>query len=165
MTDTKSHSLESEQKILVVANETVEGTSLPHEIRARPADVLVVAPALNSRLRHWVSDEDDARRRAAVRLATCIERLARAGIEASGLVGDPDPLQAITDALRRFPADEIMIATHPEGRPHWLARDLIRRARRRFSQPIVHVVAGSVDGRAPVESTKAFETRPQTTAA
>jgi hypothetical protein len=44
------------RQILVIANETVESDVLPRTTR-----VLIVAPALNSRLRHWVSDEDEAR--------------------------------------------------------------------------------------------------------
>src|SRR4051794_32025856 len=49
-------------RILVVANETVAGRALRQEVvrRAREGDaeVLVVSPALNSRIRHWTSDED-----------------------------------------------------------------------------------------------------------
>ena len=56
---------EGEQRILVVANETVGGDELLTAIRHRAegvrARVLVVCPALNSPLRHWVSDEDGAR--------------------------------------------------------------------------------------------------------
>jgi len=54
-------------RILIVANETIEGTRLRRAIRSQAAgaaaEVLVVAPALNSRLRHWLSDEDEARPR------------------------------------------------------------------------------------------------------
>ena len=86
------------RRILVIANETVEGDVLHETIRfnGRDADsveVLVIAPALNSRVRHWISDEDEARRRAELRLAACVERLAAAGIEATGWVGDADLLQ------------------------------------------------------------------------
>lgn len=133
------------RRILVVANETVGGAVLHDAIRARTgsdgrAEVLVVAPALNSRLRHWVSDVDEARRGAEARLQISIDRLAAHGIEARGLVGDADPLQAIDDALKLFAADEIIVATHPEGRSHWLERDLVGRVRARYLQPIRHVV-------------------------
>ncbi len=51
----------SRRRILVVANETVEGPVLRQVIRSRvagdDAEVLVIAPALNARLRHWFSDE------------------------------------------------------------------------------------------------------------
>jgi len=136
-------------RILVIANETVEDSALRRAIRSRVggdrAEVLVIAPALNSRLRHWVSDEGEARAAAASRVRGCLDRLAAAGIRARGLVGDSDPLQAIADGLRLFSADALVISTHPEQRSHWLARDLAGRARARFSLPIVHVVAGDQD--------------------
>jgi nucleotide-binding universal stress UspA family protein len=96
------------------------------------ADVLVVAPALNSRLRHWVSDEDAARRRAEDRAAAFVERLERSGIHAQGRVGDADPLLAIADALSTFPADEIVIAAGNESR---LVERLATHARKRFALP------------------------------
>jgi nucleotide-binding universal stress UspA family protein len=134
----------SGRRILVISNDTVTGTVLHQAIRFRAknvgGEVLVVAPALNSRLRHWMSDVDAARRAAEERLEACLERLAAAGVHARGEIGDGDPLQAIADALSVFAADEIIIATHPEERSHWLARDLVRRARARFDQPILHIV-------------------------
>jgi GABA permease len=130
--------------LLVIANETVEGHALIDAVRsrarARGADVLVVAPALNSRLRHWMSDSDRARDAAEQRLAGCLRRLDRAGVSAAGRVGDADPMRAIEDALRLFPADEIVIGTHPEARSNWLAHDLVRRARVRCGVPVFHVV-------------------------
>ena len=104
--------------------------------------VLVVAPALNSRLRHWLSDEDEARRDAEGRLSRCVEQLRLSGYAAEGMIGDSDPVQAIDDALALFEADVVVIATHPQGRSNWLARDLVERARRRFRLPIVHSVIG-----------------------
>jgi hypothetical protein len=44
------------------------------------ARVLIVAPALNSRLRHWVSDEDEARAAAEERLTRSLERLRADGV-------------------------------------------------------------------------------------
>jgi hypothetical protein len=130
-------------RILVVANETVEDESLYETVRARVngnAEVFVVAPALNSRLRHWMSDVDEARAGAEDRLVKFLGRLLRSGLPARGCVGDSDPLQAMTDALRVFPADEIVIATHPPRRSNWLARNLVDRARVEHTVPIVHVV-------------------------
>ena len=94
-------------------------------------EVLVVAPALNSWLRHWFSDEDPARRRASERLTASLDRLRRRSVRAFGRVGDADPLQAIVDALRTFPADEIIIAGHPESENH-RSRQLVARARRKY---------------------------------
>jgi hypothetical protein len=135
---------EGERRILVIANETVGGSTLRDEIRKRAEDVvehvLVVTPALNSPLRHWVSDEDHARVAAQKRLEASLAQLRAAGIRADGEVGDAEPLQAIEDALRTFGADEIIISTHPEGRSHWLERGVVSGARERFAVPITHVV-------------------------
>jgi membrane protein implicated in regulation of membrane protease activity len=133
-----------ERRILVIANETVGGNTLRSAILDRSRDVreevLVVTPALNSPLRHWVSDDDGARAAAQQRLEKSISQLAEAGVEARGEIGDGDPLQAIEDALRTFGADEIIISTHPEGRSNWLEREVVENARERFPVPITHVV-------------------------
>jgi hypothetical protein len=139
-----SRSAPGERRILVVANETVGGRTLREEIERRSSgydvQVLVVCPALNSPLRHWVSDEDGARAAAQERLDHSLARLAEEGLDARGEVGDGEPLQAIEDALRSFGADEIIISTHPEGRSQWLERGVVSGARQRFDVPITHVV-------------------------
>jgi GABA permease len=130
--------------ILVVANETVEGTALVEAVRdmalSHDADVVVVAPALNTRLRHWMSDSDGAHHAAAQRLEGCVDRLRDAGVRVTGHVGDADPMRAIEDATRLFPADEIVIGTHPEERSNWLAHDLVARACAQFDVPVLHIV-------------------------
>ncbi|HSL63391.1 MAG TPA: hypothetical protein VK874_01925 [Gaiellaceae bacterium] len=135
---------DDEKRLLVVANETVGGAALRDEIVRRSegfrTEVLVVCPALNSRLRHWTSDEDPARAAASERLDRSLARLRALGIDADGTVGDDDPLQALEDALRTFGADEVVIATHPEGRSHWLERRVVELARERYALPIAHVV-------------------------
>lgn len=132
-----------EHRVLVVANETVGGTALRDALAqvVRPSsEVLVVAPALTSPVRHWVSDVDGARAAAETRLQTSVSRLASTGLAVRGEIGDQDPLVAIEDALRTFGADQIVISTHPAGRSHWLEQDLIGKARERFALPITHVV-------------------------
>ncbi len=131
-------------RILVIANDAIDGADLRESIRGRAdkTEVLVVAPALSSRLRFWVSDVDPARRRAAARLRRSLPGLDGDGIEAEGTIGDADPLNAIADGLRLFPADEIVLVTHPEEEQHWVEQDLAERARSPFSLPIRHLVAG-----------------------
>jgi hypothetical protein len=135
---------EGERRILVIANETVGGATLRDRIRERSegvrAEVLVVAPALNTPVRHWASDEDGARAVADSRLQESLSLLRSGGVSARGEVGDAEPLQAIEDALRTFGADEIIISTHPEGRSQWLERGVVSAARERFAVPITHVV-------------------------
>jgi len=139
-----SRSAEDERRILVIANETVGGQELLSLLRQKSEGVnehlLVVTPALNSQVRHWTSDEDGARAAAQQRLDASLARLRSEGIQAEGEVGDADPLQAMEDALRTFGADEIVISTHPEGRSHWLERNVVGSARDRFDVPIIHVV-------------------------
>jgi hypothetical protein len=143
MTPTRQAS-EGERRILVVANETVGGATLRDRIRERSEgvreEVLVVAPALNTPIRHWASDEDGARAVAETRLEESLGLLRSGGVNARGEVGDAEPLQAIEDALRTFGADEIIISTHPEGRSQWLERGVVSAARERFAVPITHVV-------------------------
>jgi len=104
-------------------------------VQVTNANVLVVAPALNSRLHRWLSDEDGARRQAAERLSAWVSRLQQNGTRVQGTVGDSDPLQAIADALPTFAADEIVIAGRAGGSTR-LADDLVARARRRFALPV-----------------------------
>jgi hypothetical protein len=132
------------RRILVVANETVAGGEL-RDLLGKKAEgvdehVLLVCPALNSKLRTWMSDEDGARVAAQARLDASLERLAALGVHARGEIGDGDPLQALEDALREFPADEIVVSTHPPGRSHWLEQGVVENARMRFDVPVTHVV-------------------------
>jgi hypothetical protein len=133
-----------EKRLLVVANETVGGAELLAELKKHAkggkTDVLVVSPALNSPLKHWVSDEDGARVKASERLDASLEAMRAAGMTAHGEIGDADPLQAIEDALRTFAPDELVISTHPPGRSHWLERDVVEHAKERFDLPVTHVV-------------------------
>ena len=139
-----SASPEGMHRILVIANETVGGRTLREEVlrhaRGKNTEILVVAPALNSPVRHWASDEDRARAAAEDRVRASVARLAETGLTVRGEVGDSEPLQAIEDALRVFGADEIVLSTHPEGRSHWLEQGLVEEARRRFAVPLTHVV-------------------------
>jgi hypothetical protein len=133
------------RKVLVIANETIAGEALHDVIVAqRDVEILVVAPALNTRIRHWTSDEDRARREAAGRLDACVAALRYAGADVRGQVGDADPMRAIADALVLFTADELLVATHPEHRSNWLAHDLVARACARFDLPVAHIVVDHV---------------------
>jgi GABA permease len=132
-------------RVLVVANETVEGRPLLEEIERRtagkPAQVRVIAPALvGSRLKHGLGDVDEAREQAKARLQRTVDAIRRAGVEVSGDVGDSDPNLAIRDALALFPADEVIISTHPPERSTWLEKDVVEKAREEIEQPITHVV-------------------------
>jgi hypothetical protein len=132
------------RRLLVVANRTCPCRDVLDDIRRRVGDdgeVLLVAPALNTRLRHWVSDTDGALASARERLDRALDYLRDAGVAARGEIGDADPLVAIEDALATFDPAEIIIATWPAGQSNWLERDLIADAQKRFDRPVVHLVS------------------------
>ena len=139
-------------RVLVLANETIEGPALLSEIRVRceergHTELLLVCPALaGSRLQHLASDIDDARREAESRLHRSLAALRDAGFSASGRVGDEDPLAAAKDALASFGADEVIISTHPPARSRWLERGVVEQIRRDVSLPITHVVVEHAPG-------------------
>ena len=131
-------------RVLVVANETVGGGALLDEIRnrtkGRRSEILVVTPAITSQVKHWVSDVDDAIADADRRREESVRAIESAGLDVRGAVGDSDPNVAIEDALRDFPADEVIISTHPPERSRWLERGVVERARREIDLPVTHVV-------------------------
>ena len=133
-------------RLLVVANETVQGEALLKEIRDRCSDrrceVMVVTPALaSSRTSHWTSDIDE-------RMELSLIEIKQLGLKAKGEIGDSDPNVAIEDALRVFPADEILISTHPPDRSRWLEHGVVDKAREQIDLPITHVVVDLATGRA-----------------
>jgi hypothetical protein len=137
------------RRVLVVANETLASDTVCALIKrvAGSATVLIVAPALTSRLAFWASADGGARRDAEARLAACLRIVRDDGIDAVGRVGDANPLLAVEDALRLFAADEIIVATHPESRSNWLAHNIVRRVRERVESPVHHVVVDASLGR------------------
>ncbi|MEO8690629.1 MAG: hypothetical protein ABI611_20720 [Solirubrobacteraceae bacterium] len=109
--------------------------------RAAGGDVHIVAPALNSRLRHYVSDTDAAWTAARARLEQASERLAPRVGSVTVEVGDADPLVAIADALAVVRPAELVVGTLPTGHSHWLEKGLLEKVRERFSLPVTHVAS------------------------
>jgi GABA permease len=133
-------------RVLVVANETVGAEELLAEIRRiedrRTSRFHVLAPAVAEH--HGVLDawsQDGAISAAQERLDRTLAVLRAEGLNAQGHVGDMVPLAAIEDALVGFHADTIVISTHPVERSHWLKKDLVEQARKKFARPVVHVVS------------------------
>jgi hypothetical protein len=130
--------------VLVVANETVAGRRLIDALRAKAAEgpvrVTVISPQNDPRA-GFVVYEESRRSSAERRLRRTLELLHEAGIAARGIVVDPDPLQALKDALHQFaPVDEVVISTHPGSvRSSWLRGGLVDRARKATDVPVTHV--------------------------
>ncbi len=108
-------------------------------VRSTDGEMVVVVPALNSPIRHWTSDEDRARARAESVLDAVLGELRAAGVDANGRVGPDDPLEAIDDVLRVFPANEILLATSSPGERNWSEQRLVERARTAYALPIAQL--------------------------
>jgi hypothetical protein len=127
-------------RILAVVSEPIDAGALraalgPHA--DEEAEVLVVSPALQrSRLRFWTGDADEAIERAETVQEETVERLEEAGVDAAGDTGEADPLTAIQDALATFPADRIVIFSHP-GDERLYREEELEDAGRRFGIPVV----------------------------
>jgi hypothetical protein len=145
---------DGKHRLLVVANETVGGANLLEEIRnrcrGRGCEILVVTPSLTAgRAAHWASDVDEAMETARQRMELSLIAIGDLGIEAKGEIGDSDPNVAIEDALGSFPADEIIISTHPPERSRWLEHGVVDKAREEVDLPITHVVVDLAADRVP----------------
>lgn len=138
MTDTSNS-----HRLLVIANETIAGAGLHARIKEMLADdgeVLVIAPALSSRIRYIFSDVDEAREKAFERLKESLALLEKSGIKADGGIGDADPVRAFEDGVAVFEPDAVLVSTHPEGRSNWLENKVVDKIRERTRLPVAHEV-------------------------
>ncbi len=129
--------------VLVVANETLGGSSLLERIKEKAAQeeirVVVCVPRTNPRQGNIIYDEAvfDA---AQVRIDLARKILREEGIDAIGEVGDPDPYTATMDAIAEHDPDEIIISTYPAASSGWLRRDLIERIAEATRIPVEHII-------------------------
>ena len=133
------------RRILVVTTAPVEGDALRERVRehaaGEDAELRVVATASDLSPLDWLAtDEDEARREAGQRAADVGEAVAPEADEVETEVGDTDPVQAIEDALRTFPADELLLVTRPDDAAGWLEEGAAAEALARFSLPVTHLV-------------------------
>lgn len=139
------------RRYLVVANQTLGGAALAHVIRERieqgPCTVHVVVPATPPR-EHFVWTEGMAHDIAQHRLDVMLTWLRAQGIEATGDVGDQQPMLAVGDALIKASFDEVILSTLPAGASKWLGQDLPNRLRRHYGIHVTHVVGDSLPTRA-----------------
>jgi hypothetical protein len=96
----------------------------------RRPEILLLAPATNTAVAHWLSDLRQARFDAQRRLTLSLATLASADVDARGAVGDSDPVQAVEDTLRTFGAQEVVFVTPPGD-----AKD-VEQVRRRLDRPV-----------------------------
>lgn len=131
----------AKRKVLVIATDALEGVGLVDELaEGRPPEeleVAVVAPVVEqSALKQTAGELEPARERAERRLEARLAELRSAGVAAFGMLGDTEPLLAAEDALRSFPAEEVMIFERPGDQSRWFEDGLFERAQERLEPPI-----------------------------
>jgi hypothetical protein len=130
--------------VLVVANETAVSTALVELLEQKaagsPERVTVLAP-VNQPRQGYVVYYDTRRAAARRRLDRTLDILREAGIPASGVVVEADPVSALRDAIDQLEPDEVIVSTHPQKQSGWLRRNMVDQMRRvSGSLPFEHVV-------------------------
>jgi nucleotide-binding universal stress UspA family protein len=128
-------------KVLVLTSEPITAaklsSALTGDVDPKDVELLIVTPALQpSALRFWFSDADDAIARAQRTEQETVERLSKEGVEVDSETGESDPEQAIQDALQTFPADEILVFTHPEDQQRYRENVDVEVLEQRFGLPV-----------------------------
>lgn len=133
------------KRALVVANEQISGERLVGTVveRLGPGveEVFVVAPALaDSALNHIMGDVDAAIPPARERLEATLREFRERGVEASGEVGDSDPIQAISDEIVKFEPEQILLVAHSDEEGAFAENGLLEQAERDFDLPVLELV-------------------------
>ena len=123
---------------LAVANRTLASPTFLEALKSRATELerhvfIFVVPQEGG---HGI-----AARQARARLTQVIDRARAAGLICAGMIADPDPYNAVMNAVQFFRVDDIVISTLPATRSGWLRADLIERVRRATNKPVEHVEA------------------------
>ncbi len=129
------------RRYLIVANQTLTEAHLIAKVReldrGGPCAFHVVVPATVPQDHPWT--EGEVQGTARHRLEEGLALFRDAGVEATGQVGDADPVVAVEDVLREQAFDGIVISTLPPRISRWLKLDLPRRVEGLFGLPVIHV--------------------------
>jgi hypothetical protein len=132
-------------RVLVVANRTAATPALIEAVRQRaargPAKFTLLVPHFAHGLHKVVDAPDTDRSESESVLELAIPLLEEAaGGEVEGIVGDPEPLAAIHDAVNLRGFDEIILSTLPARVSRWLRLDLTSKVGD-LGLPVTHVEA------------------------
>jgi hypothetical protein len=119
----------STSRVLVVAHKTAATQPLLNAVRERaqrgPCVFTLLVPNATHGLHKVVDPEDQAAGEARTVLDRALPLLEEAaGATVQGLVGDPDPLAAVHDAINLHGFDEVIISTLSAKVSRWLKLDL-----------------------------------------
>jgi hypothetical protein len=130
-----------DRTVLAFVVEVAGGRRLLEALRERTekgAAIAIAAPQ-NQPAAGQIVDQDEIREAAQSRVEVTQAVLAEFGIDAVGVVMDPDPPLALDDAVRAFSPSEILISCLAGTRFGLLRRDLVEWARSRYEAPVVHI--------------------------
>ena len=125
--------MESVARVLVVANKTAATPSLIDAVRERAAaggcEFTLLVPNATHGLHKLVDPEDQSENEAETTIELAIPLLEEAaGAPVDAMVGVPEPLAAIQDAINLHGFDELIISTLPTRVSKWLKLDLPSKA-------------------------------------
>ena len=133
------------REVLLVANVTATWPALATRVKAMMAEAptrftLLVPASTTSEERTLTWEESEVWHRAEVQMQRAVEQLGALGAEIEGVVGDPDPMNAVRDLLltRRF--DLLVVSTLSERRSPWIGASLPERLSRETGLDVIHVV-------------------------
>ena len=134
-------------RVLVVANRTAATPALIAAVKERaergPARFTLLVPNSSSGIERYADPEDHADTEAQSTLELALPLLEEAsGTEVTGMVGCPEPLDAIQDAVNLHGFDEIILSTLPQRVSRWLKLDLPSKLNG-LGLPVTTVTAGS----------------------
>lgn len=151
------------RRVIAILTDNLHGSEPVEQILANAdrdgVDLRVVVPATEATaLRHTLGDIDEPKHEAGERLERALRELRANGIQVSGEVGDPDPVQAAQDALLKAPADEVLIFEHCEEQSKWYEQGLLERAQEGIEPPLRVVVVETGDDEHPDHVVEVEET-------
>ena len=134
-------------RVLVVAHRTAATPQLLEAVRARaaagPARFTLLVPRVAHGLHRVVDPEDTDDAEAQMVLELALPLLEEAvGDRVEGKIGDPNPSDAIHDAMNLDGYDEIIISTLPARVSRWLHADLPSKLKP-LGVPVTTVIAKS----------------------
>jgi hypothetical protein len=142
--------MEPAARVLVVANKTAASPALLDAVRERvakgPADFTLLVPNTAHGLHKVVDPEDQSQSEAEATVEFALPLLEdAAGKPCDAIVGVPEPLAAIQDAINLHGFDEIIISTLPTRVSRWLKLDLPHKCEG-LGLPVTTVTAKSREG-------------------